>query len=359
MLMKVYAESARQAGEAEDTRLQRRRLPRKHGIICSLVVAAAALALLFAGLQWLDGRSQKPETRGDLSARYEETQVEFQGETYRLRSNLTAILFLGIDQAAREPGEADGRSGGNADFLRLVVVDSNEKTVSQIQIDRDTVAMAPTLNLIGQRTDAQPMQIALSHSFGDGKNESCELTVEAVSGLLLIPINAIIHNLAYYAALNLDGIEALNDFVGGVTVTVEDDFSGIDPAMVQGTSMRLTGKQAETFVRNRRDLPVGTNEARMARQQAYLTGMIEIIQENLKQDKEYIGRLFDALSPYLVTNLSRAQMVNTAWKARDYGQQPLRVIPGSRRIGGTGYAEFIPDEEALRQIILSVFYRKL
>ena len=353
MLMKVYAESARQAGEAEDTRLQRRRLPRKHGIICSLVVAAAALALLFAGLQWLDGRSQKPETRGDLSARYEETQVEFQGETYRLRSNLTAILFLGIDQAAREPGEADGRSGGNADFLRLVVVDSNEKTVSQIQIDRDTVAMAPTLNLIGQRTDAQPMQIALSHSFGDGKNESCELTVEAVSGLLLdIPI-------PYFAALNLDGIEALNDFVGGVTVTVEDDFSGIDPAMVQGTSMRLTGKQAETFVRNRRDLPVGTNEARMARQQAYLTGMIEIIQENLKQDKEYIGRLFDALSPYLVTNLSRAQMVNTAWKARDYGQQPLRVIPGSRRIGGTGYAEFIPDEEALRQIILSVFYRKL
>ncbi len=32
-------------------------------------------------------------------------------------------------------------------------------------------------------------------------------------------------------AMDMDGISVLNDSVGGVTVTLEDDFSSLDPAM--------------------------------------------------------------------------------------------------------------------------------
>ena len=204
-------------------------------MILATAAAALLLSLLFFGLKWLENRGRKPETRGDLSARYEDQTVTLNGKTYRRRQNLTTVLLLGIDQPVRDSDEIDDfHSGGNADFLRLIVIDPAEKSVSQIQIDRDTIAPVTALDLIGRRTETRPMQIALSHSYGDGKKQSCELTVEAVSRLLLdTPI-------AYYAALNLDGIAALNDFVGGVAVPIEDDFSAVDPAMIQGTTVRLT-----------------------------------------------------------------------------------------------------------------------
>ena len=129
--------------------------------------------LLFFGLDWLEKQNRKPETRGDLRARYENETVTINGAVYRRRKNLTTILLLGIDQPAGNANEPDDfHSGGNADFLRLVVIDSAEKTVSQIQIDRDTIVPVSVLNLIGERTGTRLLQIALSHSYGDGKEQS-------------------------------------------------------------------------------------------------------------------------------------------------------------------------------------------
>ncbi|MBR3106589.1 MAG: LCP family protein [Clostridia bacterium] len=325
------------------------RRPRGRGIIIAIAAAALAFALLFFALDMLEKRDRKPETRGDLQARYADQTVTLNGKTYRRRQNLTAVLLLGIDQLAGDADESDFQSGGNADFLRLIVIDPAEKTVSQIQIDRDTVTPIAVLNLIGQRTDTKPMQIALSHSYGDGKETSCELTAEAVSRLLLeMPVQ-------YYAAMSLDGIAALNDFAGGVTVPVDDDFSGADSGMIQGTTMRLTGKQAEIFVRSRADLPVSTNEARMARQQIYLEGLIGLVHEKLEDDPDYMGALFDALSPYLTTNMTRSQMISLAYRVREYLRPPLIQIPGTREISAAGYMEFHPDEQALAQIVADVF----
>lgn len=64
-------------------------------------------------------------------------------------------------------------------------------------------------------------------------------TEKAVSDLFAgIPID-------YYVTMDLDGISTFNDALGGVTVTLEDDFSQIDPEMVKGTTICLQGKQAE------------------------------------------------------------------------------------------------------------------
>ena len=325
---------------------------RGRGSVIAICGLTLAFALLFFGLDWLEKQNLKPETRGDLKARYADETIEINGNSYRKRPSLTTILLLGIDQPARNSDEPDDyHSGGNADFLRLIVIDSTEKTISQIQIDRDTIAPVTVLNLIGERTDTRPLQIALSHSYGDGKKLSCELTAEAVSRLLLdTPV-------PYYAALNLDGIAALNDFVGGVTVPIDDDFSSVDPTMIQGTALRLTGKQAEYFVRSRTDMPIGTNEARMARQQVYLSRLSDILREKMKDDPDWFGALFDALRPYLVTNMTRSYLADTAYRARRNEHLPLIELPGAHEIGVTGYMEFHPDEEALSRIITEVFYR--
>ena len=49
-------------------------------------------------------------------------------------------------------------------------------------------------------------------------------------------------------AYEIGAIAALNDLLGGVTVTLQDDFTMADPAMQAGATITLTGEQAVTLV---------------------------------------------------------------------------------------------------------------
>ena len=169
---------------------------------------------------------------------------------------------MGVDHETQESYAY--RQAGQADFLRLIVLDSNNKTVQQLQIDRDTITPVTVLGVMGDRYEPVEQQICVGYGFGDGRQTSCEVTVEAVENLLGG------QTVDQYLSMGLDGISTLNDLAGGITVTLEDDFSAIDPAMTKGTTLTLHGDQAETFVRTRRSIGVGTNEARMARQEQYI-----------------------------------------------------------------------------------------
>jgi LCP family protein required for cell wall assembly len=333
--------------------LRRRHPLRKRDILVIGTVVVALLVAAYAAAQWLEDRNANPEPRGDYTLRYEDEQMTINGATYRQKKNLTTILFMGIDQESGQAQTGNFRNGGQADFLRLMVIDSAEKKVSQIQIDRDTMTPVTVLGVLGNRSGMRTLQICLSHGFGDGKEQSCELTVEAVSNLLFnVPIN-------YYVAMNFDGISALNDKLGGITVTLEDDFTSIDPTMTKGSTLTLMGDQAEYFVRSRMSVGVGTNEARMARQQQYISKMMDVLHEKILSSESYVGELFDLLTDYLVTNLSRAQMINEAWAARNYQRNPLLVPAGTHLVGDTGFMEFHVDEDSLEQIVLDLFYQKM
>ena len=232
------------------------------GAAAALAVLVLAAVLLFVGGSWLEKRSQKPETRTELPQETAET-MEVDGVTYRRRTDLTTILVMGIDHDSEV--EAEGSyQGGQADFQRLIVIDSKDKTVRQLKIDRDTMAEVTVLGMLGNPVGTTQMQISLAHGFGDGKEESCGYARDAVSRLLQG------ENIDFYLAMSLDGISVLNDLAGGVTVTLEDDFSAADPAMTKGATLTLQGDQAEIFVRRRMDIGEGTNEARMVRQEEYL-----------------------------------------------------------------------------------------
>ena len=314
---------------------------------------AVLLVLLYQAGRWLETRNAKPETRGDYTQRYAYGEtIEVDGVAYRRKANLTAILLMGID---RESGAVagNGRNGGQADFLRLVVIDWDAGTVSQIGIDRDTMTPVTILGVLGNRSGVRTTQICLAHSFGDGGEQSCELTVEAVSNLLMgVQID-------HYVAMNLDGISVLNDWAGGITVTLEDDFSALDPAMTAGKTLTLTGEQAEIYVRSRMSVGVGTNEARMARQEDYITRLTERLNEKLSEGEEEIGALYDALEPYLTTDMSRGRLVNTLWNARGYARAALLEPEGSHEIGSDGFMEFHVDEDALKALVLELFYTKV
>ena len=115
-------------------------------------------------------------------------------------------------------------------------------------------------------------QIALAHAYGNGREQSCENNVKAVSMMLDDqPIDG-------YFSLNMGGIGVLVDLIGGVTLTITSDFSAVDPSLVEGETVTLDGEQALAYVRSRKDVDDQTNLARMERQRQFLKAFEEQIQ---------------------------------------------------------------------------------
>lgn len=332
--------------------MRNRRSARRRMVVSVLV--ALCIVLLLAAVyhagRWLEGQSERQVVRGDHLQRYQyEESVEIDGVAYRRKRNQTAILLMGIDRI-EAAAVGDYRNGGQADFLRLVILDKDEQSIKQIQIDRDTMTPITVLGVLGNNSRMRTSQICLSHGFGDGGAQSCQFTEDAVSNLLLgVDID-------FYVAMNLDGISVLNDWAGGVTVTLQDDFSQIDPSMTPGTVMTLVGDQAEIFVRTRHGIGVGTNESRMERQELYINQLAAQLDEKLTANQDAAGELYDVLSPYLITDMSRGRLINEVWAARSYAREPVIEIAGEYQIGSDGFMEFIADEDSIKQIVLDLFY---
>jgi len=315
--------------------------------VCVLLIAVAILLGLYRGGRWLETRRNNPEPRGNYQERKaNEATVTYDGTVYRQRKNLTSILLMGIDHDS-------GETGGQADFLQLIVIDDTSRTLKRLSIDRDTMTPITVLGVLGNRSGVRTAQVSLSHGFGDGKEQSCELTAEAVSNLLLgMPVD-------FYLAMNLDGIAALNDMAGGVTVTLADDFSAQDPAMAQGATLTLHGDQAEIYVRSRRNVGVGTNEARMVRQEQYVAKLFAQLDTQMRSDQSFSGTMFDTLSPYLTTSIGRGRLINVVWLAKDYARQEKLSISGEHRVGSDGFMQFYADEASLYETVLDLFYEEV
>lgn len=319
-----------------------------------LLMSITMIVLLYFGGRWLEKQLEKPETRGDYTQRYAyDGLLEYEGKTYRRRNDVVSILLMGIDNETETKIVQGSRNGGQADFLRLLVIDSGEKCISQIQIDRDTMTPITVLGVLGNQSGVRTAQISLSHGFGDGKEQSSMLTVGAVSNLLFgMPIDL-------YMSMNMDGISALNDMLGGVTVTLEDDFSALDAAMTQGSTVTLTGDQAEIYVRSRRNIGIGTNEQRMERQETYISKIVDLLDDRIAKDKEFIGTVYDGLLPYLTTNISRGRLINEVWAAREYERIAPVKPAGTHEVAADGFMQFHVDEEELQKMFIGLFYPEL
>lgn len=291
------------------------------------------------------------QQRGDLATRFAmEPSLTWQGETYRLRKRLTTILLLGVDQSGFESSVGSYRNGGQADFQLLLVVDDNRKTITPLQLDRDTITDITVLSVLGKPTGSRRAQLALAHGFGDGRELSCRLAVSAVETLLSgTPVNE-------YYAMNMDGIAPLNDALGGVEVTLEDDFSAYDAAMTPGVTLRLQGMQAEYYVRHRYYVGDQTNASRLSRQKIYLLGAKDALTQRLNASAGFAGKLFDTLAPYTVTSMTRGYLINLAGKASEYQVLPIQTVAGSHSIGANGFMEFHADEDALLEQVIALFY---
>lgn len=322
------------------------------GMLALMIALTAALfAAVLAGVLLIGERlePEKEETRGSLEERFAPTlTLEHDGRTYSHEElDYTTILFIGVDKSTLS--SASMRTGGQADFLLLMTIDRDDREVDLLQIDRDTITPVKVYGAFGNPAGTRNTQISLSYAFGTTPDKACQNTVQAVTDLLCgIPID-------HYIALDMDGMSILNDALGGVTVTLTEDFSDLDPAMTTGATIQLQGQQAEYYLRSRMTVGDGSNASRMERQAAFMEAAAELLNDRMAADAEFVGELLEALDEHLVLSCEEAWLINQAYAARKYVRTELARLDGEHAIGADGFVEFHPDTNGLMTYITGTF----
>ena len=267
---------------------------------------------------------------------------------YFPRQDMETYLLMGIDRFGPMEDSGAYNNDGEADAIMLLVFDKKQETIRVLALNRDTMVEMPVLGIGGRQAGTAYGQLALAHTYGSGLKDSCENVRKTVSDLLLhIEID-------HYIAMNMDGIALLNDAVGGVEVEVLDDFSQVDPTIPMGKTV-LTGEQALSFVRVRKEVGDQLNVSRMDRQRAYMEGFLTALRGKLEQDSTFAVKLFEELSPYLVTDGSSKVFTSAMDRYGDYALEEIVTPKGENRMGEE-YLEFYADEDALDALTLRLFY---
>lgn len=218
------------------------------------------------------------------------------------KKNLETILVMGLDKNERSEMLEGYVNKTQSDFLLLLVIDQENRSINSLHINRDTMTEITRLGVFGGATGKYTAQIALAHAYGSGGSDSALNAVKAVSNFLGgVKID-------HYMTFTMDSVALVNDMVGGVTVFIEDDFSEMDPSLVQGQEITLKGEQALHFVRGRTNVADGTNLNRMARQRQYMMGLYEKIMAAAAQDEAFPEKLLKKLADAFDTDLSVYQL---------------------------------------------------
>lgn len=274
--------------------------------------------------------------------------VYYDGEKYVLKDNLETYLFLGLDKFDGKAPESYNNDK-QADFLTLLVVDNGASSFAALHINRDTITEMDVLGVAGDKIGTVKGQIALAHTYGNGKEVSCRNTAQAVSKLLL---NA---DVDHYVSVTMDAVPIYNDLVGGVTVTVLDDFKGIDSSLIKGETVTLMGEHSLNYVRTRYGLDDSTNNARMKRQRQYIEALYEKTLECIDSDKSFIEKSFLKLTDYIVSDCSANKLQVLMDRLSGYRFDGIYDIDGEVKTG-EAFMEFYPVEDSVIETALKLFY---
>lgn len=274
--------------------------------------------------------------------------ISHNGKEYQLKDNIETILVLGLDKF-----ESDNKDSYNndkqADFLMLFVIDNEAKTCNVIHLNRDAMVEMNVLGVAGDKIGTTTKQLALSHTYGNGREVSCRNTANAVSSMLMGA------GIDHYVSVTMDAVCVYNDFVGGVSVEVLDDFTGIDDSLVKGETVTLSGEQALRYVRSRYGLDDPTNNCRMKRQKQYLEALYDKTHQLISADETFISEAALTMADYIVSDCSGNKLESLMQRVSEYELGSILDIDGET-IMGDKYLEFYPNENSVKEVVVECFY---
>lgn len=324
-------------------------------ISAGLMVGVLALAAITGGCGTASGQETATEP-SDLSEEAEEEEEDgsilWNGKNYTYNDHLSNFLFLGVDTRESQETSKGQADAGQADALYLVSMDRVTGELAVVTIPRDTMTEIRFYGSDGTDLGTDVDHISLSYGYGDGGYESCELSVEAVSNLLYqLPIQ-------YYCSMSMDGIGALTEAVGGLTITVPNDsLAEKMPDWKEGAEIELTPENTELFVRYR-DTDISQSAlTRTERQKAFIEAYYTKVKALSMENAGIWTKLYEKMKPYLTTNMGNDVFLNLGQAVQSDADIQQWTIPGEGR-EGTYYDEYIVDDTALYEAVIRTFYKE-
>ncbi len=323
-------------------------------IVCALVLAGVLLFLRTRSGQVL-GSEEDTQAGVDYSVdgKWNEGIITYNGRHYEFNPNQNIYLFLGIDKNGVVEEAEDFVSGGQSDAIFLLVTNSETEEFKIVSVNRNTMTDVEVFDREGNNLGTYTAQICVQHGYGDGKKYSCTLAVNAVSKLFYnLPIDG-------YMAINMGGIPAMNDAVGGVTVEVLQDLSfpsgGVE--LTKGETVTLTGTEAYYYLHGRDTSEFGSATDRLRRQEQYLGAFFNQLHEQVGNSASGMLDIYNAISDYLVTNMDVTSILSDV-AAYAFTEDNLYTVPGET-VMGDKFEEFYVDEDAFYEMYLEVFYEEV
>ena len=316
--------------------------------IVAVLLAVAALAFTITKLNSIGTETEVEEEEYDGVA-----TIEYNGKTYKQRDSITTIMVIGIDKYLKDtylPEDAYVNTQ-QADFDVVLILDSEDESYTLLQINRDCMVQVKHLGVNGEVVKTEIEQLALSHTYGNGGGDSCRNTVKSVKSLLFGT------EIDQYIAFTMDAIPIVNDEVGGVTVYIEDDFSGVDASLVQGQEVTLMGDMSLSYIRARGGMKDSTNLTRMKRHRTYLKALLEAAREKMDESSSWAAKTVSKVQNYLTTDMTTKDLASLADLMVKYKQRDIQTIQGETVT--TDHVEFYPDEDALKAQVIELFYEEV
>lgn len=318
-----------------------------------LALILACFSGIFSLLNLLENNQRQQamlQQVDETARRRREGWIQVDGQWYSPKTDIETLLVIGVDQMEPFADSGSYNNGGQSDFLMLAIFNRTQENMTVLHINRDTMTQIPVLGVTGEQAGYITGQIALAHTYGSGLQDSCENTVDAVS-LLLGGVE-----IDHYVAMTMSAVPQLNDLVGGVPVTVLDDFSGIDDSLVEGEYIMLKGDQALHYVQARGGLEDSTNLNRMERQQQYFESFMHQF-SLLDESTDLNAEQMEELSQYILSDCTVNKLSDIVDEYSDYPLLELEEVAGEVK-DGTEYVEYYPDLQLLQTQVLELFYQQ-
>ena len=341
-------------------------------ILASLTAAlvSAALIIWFSGRASLSNKETKapalvevpkPEETETVVAEptpTPNTKIEYDitsgGRYYKYKDGLINLLLIGVDSDKKPSKPLEYGSNNQADVIILASLDTKNNKMSLIAVNRDTMCDITVTDSDGNITGIARAQIALSYSYGDGLDVSCQFCRDAVSNLFYgLQIDG-------YAAFYMGGVEELNDALGGITVTVLGDYPFTKHSgcrnMKEGEEVMLTGKQAVAYIRYRLQTEDG-NTGRMARQKQYMLAMISAARQKIYENPTCVVSLYTSLNKYIISDLDVGELSYLATEAAGMSfSGDIYKLEGESVVSDEDHVELTLYDQSLFDTMISVFY---
>lgn len=242
----------------------------------------------------------------DANANVETVTID--GKTYQKNPNVVSILMLGIDWDGTQVKDA---TGARSDMIMLCTVDMENNEISFLSIPRDTRTIVHKVDQKTGKVESKEYLTKINHAYilGGGNDttkwgpqnamRATEDLVE-VEGQLSIPIQ-------YYISIDLEHLADLAAALGGVEVTLDQDYPDIGS---KGDTITLEGNAVRLYLQNRKQM----DDGELSRQRHEQEFMMAIAKKIKKLGAvQSASKLFSQLSgDVLQTNLGLDQIVAMA-----------------------------------------------